>query len=225
MKASGESADADRLRMPRARKKFPSALLTTTIAANSRVFHFSRRSNSIRSDAFFGARLLNVQHAGPLIGDVLPALGAKAEKVLGFLVKALALRPLENSLADDAPGGLGTEIIFAVEPLHPIHELGFIENAGIDYVRQLMTFLVRHINLHQVIRFGVVVEFGARIGVRDGHLNRLGVQALGKVDRVPQRLASLPRKADNEITVNHQSQLVAVGSESLGHVHGRALLD
>src|SRR5579864_5715286 len=101
--------------MPRARKKFPSALLNTTIAANSQVFHLRRRSNRIRSDAFFGARGLNVQHAGPLIGDILLALGAEAQKVLGFLVKALALGPIENSLADDAPRGFGTEIIFTVE--------------------------------------------------------------------------------------------------------------
>ena len=59
-----------------------------------------------------------------------------------------------------------------------------------------MAHFVGHgIDGDQAVLLGVVVELGARIGVRDRHLNGLGIQPLGEVDGLADALARLARQA------------------------------
>ena len=92
-------------------------------------------------------------------------------------------------------------------------------------MRQLVAACVRHADGDQRVFFGVVVELGAGIRVRDRNLNGFVVQALGEIDGLAERLARFARQADDEIAVDHQAQLLAVRGEALRHIDGGALLD
>src|ERR1700735_1006410 len=109
-----------RPRMPQASAKFPSAVIKTTMMAKSWVFQ--RRRSSCMPRTLPGGALVSCgfgrQHPIRLaLSDVLRALVPQRQVSLGFLVQPLPLGVVENRLADDPPGGLGTEIILAVEAL------------------------------------------------------------------------------------------------------------
>src|SRR2546423_15103554 len=61
-----------------------------------------------------------------------------------FFRKPLALVGIEQGLARHPPDHAWTKIVFAVETLHPIHQLGFVE-PGVDDLGQLVAGLVRHV--------------------------------------------------------------------------------
>src|SRR5580693_3374901 len=104
------------------------------MAAKTRVFHCSRfgirpapRSTSERNvffDWLFGGFDGGVCAGSPVIGDILLALMTQGEISLGLFVQPLAIVRIEDGLPNNAPCGFGTEIIFSVEPLHPIHHFG-----------------------------------------------------------------------------------------------------
>src|SRR5579862_1003969 len=125
-----------RPRIPFASQNPPRGFVTMTIRAKIRVFHRSpalivRISlEAEASDSFFCA----TENACLMIRHKFLALRAQAQIVGRFLVQALALFPIENRLSDDTPSCLRPEIILAVEPLDPVHQLGLVQNAGIDNV-------------------------------------------------------------------------------------------
>lgn len=53
--------------------------------------------------------------------------GAVGHGLAGPFVEALALVVVEDGFADDAPGGCGAEVLFAVESLDPIDEFAAVE--------------------------------------------------------------------------------------------------
>ena len=69
----------------------------------------------------------------------------------------------------------------------------------------------------------LVVKFGAGIGVGHGNLNRLAIQFLGVVDGLLDGLFGFAGKADDEIAVHVNADLLAVLHEGAAHFHGRAL--
>src|SRR5258707_12649536 len=241
--------------MPQVSEKLPKALLKMTSAAKARVFQCSRtsgvicpcqtsrtterrgssfatsvrtprrpvRSETRRSGA--GALFGLIQSGGFYVRYVLLALGAQAEVRLGLLEYALALVAVENPLAHNAPRRLRTEVVFAVEALHPLDQLGFFQNARIDHVGKLMALLIGHLDAHQVVVLRVVVELGSGIGVADGYLDGFHVQTFGEIDGVAQCVAGFARQTHDEIAVLREAQAVGVLGEALGPFDGGALLD
>ena len=98
--------------------------------------------------------------------------------------------------------------------------------------------IVQGRNLHPVIvdQLGVgiveptvlerlLVQERARIGRRQGHLDRMRVDLLGEFDRLPDGLRSLARQAEDERPVDDDSKLAAVLGEATGDIDQHALLD
>ena len=160
-----------------------------------------------------------------VLGHKLLPLGPQRQVFAGFLGQAPALVAVEDGLPHDAPDDARAEEIFAVEALHPLHQLAAVE-ARIDHVGKLVAGLIGHgIDGDEVVLLDVIVELGAGIGMGDGDLDGLGVQPLGEIDGLADALARLARQPDNVVAVNQQAELLAVGGEALGHLHGGALLD
>src|SRR5919108_6374825 len=96
--------------MPRARQISPNAP-NSAIAASTRYLLSVNRSS------------LGLGHIGRSVGgdggaptgDILPALRAQLQELLGFLVEPLTFAGLENGIAYDAEDRLRTEIIFVIE--------------------------------------------------------------------------------------------------------------
>src|SRR5579884_3364295 len=85
-----------------------------------------RRSRRSASGRFIRAEIAN---------ELLP-LRTQREILARFLVQARQIVVLK-CLLYHSPGGLRTEVILAVETLHPFHQLGPVE-AGVDDVRKLV---------------------------------------------------------------------------------------
>src|SRR5262245_33985668 len=101
--------------MPMLSRELPSALETMTRTTKRRVLRLV--AGTARN------RLL----ARALLGDEFLAFAAQRQVLSRFLVEALALAGIEYRLSHHAPGGLRAEIVFAVEALDPIDELGAVE--------------------------------------------------------------------------------------------------
>ena len=61
--------------------------------------------------------------------------------------------------------------------------------------------------------------------MRNRNLNGIDIEFLGKGDGVVDGLASFPGQAKDEITMDHQSELVAVLGKLAGPLDGRTFLD
>src|SRR5437660_31149 len=107
--------------MPCVSAEFPATLLSTDRAANSCVLRRSACPSGSVTGVCGNRSLL------PLLRNKLPAPFPQSHVFLRFLRQAFTLMRIEDDLADHPPNHLRTEIILAVEPLHPIHQLGFVQ--------------------------------------------------------------------------------------------------
>src|SRR5579864_3889429 len=62
-----------------------------------------------------------------LVADEFLALGTQRHVFLGFLRQAATVVRIPKGLTHHAPDDARTEVIFAVELLHPVHQLGLVE--------------------------------------------------------------------------------------------------
>jgi hypothetical protein len=76
-------------------------------------------------------------------------------------------------------------------------------------------FIGHGIDGDEPVLLDVIVELGAGIGMRDGNLDGFGVQPLGEIDGLADALARLAGQPDDEIAVDQQAELLAVGREAL----------
>ena len=99
--------------------------------------------------------------------------------------------------------------------------------AGIFDLHHLVAAVVHHFCVagHEAVLDREFVQLRARVSVRHRNLNCFHVEFLGEVDRILDGLATFSRQANDEISVDHQSQLVTILGELAGALDGRAFLD
>ena len=98
--------------------------------------------------------------------------------------------------------------------------------AGVFNVRHLVAAFIHHGRsiLDKSVGLGVVVEFGAGIGVGDGDLDGFAIKGLGEVDGIPDRLLGFAGKPEDEVGMDGEAELVAVARKIAGPLDGSALL-
>src|SRR5882724_180607 len=103
----------------------------------------------------------------------------------------------------------------------------FTGQAGVFDLRKLVTAIVNHLGgVHdEAVFLGELEQFGTGVRVRQRDLNRFDVEFLGKLDGLLDGLAGLAWQADDEITMDRQTQLLSVAREVACALDGRALLD
>ena len=101
--------------------------------------------------------------AGLSLYELFP-FRAKLQKLLRFLVEALALVPVEGGAPDDPEDNPRAEVVAIIEMLYCLHDFLAGEPRVVNS-RKLVTHLVRHIlNLgEEVVLLEIIVELGARI--------------------------------------------------------------
>src|SRR5271157_685045 len=224
------SGEASAGGMPRFRKKFPNTLLNTSTTANSQVFSRSRACSwvmrgSVARTRGRGRRARRAPRGRLVLGHKLLPFGPQRQVLAGLLGQPPALFAVEHGLLHDAPDDAQAEEILAVEALHPLHQFSAVE-PRINHVGKLVAGFIGHgIDGDEVVLLDVIVELGARIRMGDGDLDGFRVQPLGEIDGLADALARLARQPDNVVAMNQQAELLAVGREALGHLHGGALLD
>ena len=135
--------------------------------------------------------------------DQLVAHRADFQKGFGFFVETLALAGVEGGFAQDAEDGFRAEIIFVVEAVDGGED--FVGGqAGVLDVGELVSTFVDHFAVfdHESIFDGVVVEFGARVGVGYRDLDGFDVEFFGEGDGVVDGLMSFAGESEDEISVN-----------------------
>src|SRR5260370_12542797 len=194
---SGESnTPGPVLRMPQVNETLPITLARITTSVTTTVFKW-------RVDFVALVACIGGDRGAACIGDELLALGAQRHVLASFLGQPLAIGRIENRLADHTPDYPRPEIIFAVKTLHPIDQLRPVK-PRINHRRKLMANIIGHgVDGDEVVFLCVVVKLGAWIGVRDRHLDRLVIPALGEVNSLTQTRRSLARQPDDKIAVNH----------------------
>src|SRR6266851_1689577 len=154
----------------------------------------------------------------------LVTLGTELHKGFGFDVEARDIT-VDNGLPDDAEGSLRAEIIFVVELVDHLHHV-FGGEARVLDVGHLVAAAVFHLFVgDETVLLGEVVELCTRIGVGDGDLDGLAVKGLGEVDGVADGLFGLARKAEDEVGVDDEAEVVAVFDEVAGALDGGTLLN
>src|SRR5580658_1539024 len=141
--------------MPQDIEKFPRTFVLTTKVVRSLVLRSTRRLNLRR------AALGPPKRRGGflLFLDKLLAPFADEEIFARFLVEPRDI-VVANGAGHYAPHGLGAEIVFRVEAVHPFDQLAAIES-GINGIGELMPARVGHaLDRHQAVGFGVLVELG-----------------------------------------------------------------
>ena len=138
------------------------------------------------------------QFGGGLVAMLLHqlvALRTQLQEGLGFLVKPLAVIAVKRRLLQDAEHRLGPEIILIVKTMHRGKNV-IRRQSGILDVRQLVSAFIHHLVVahHESVLHGVVVEFGAGIGVGHRNLNGFHVQLFGERDGVVDGLVRLARQ-------------------------------
>src|SRR5581483_9030124 len=152
--------------------------------------------------------------------------GPNLEKSLGLFVQALAIIAVEGGFLENAKHGFRPEVVLVVKTMHRVEDF-FGGQARILNVGQLMSAFIDHLVVghHESVFHGVIVELGAGISVRHGHLYGFHVKFFGKRDCVVNRLAGFTRQSQDEITVDDQPELVTVLGELPRPLDRRALLD
>src|SRR5580693_5600544 len=117
MSASGELPISPSCCMPRVRNEFPATLLRIVRTANNRVLPVRLLVAGIGGNG----RLL------PLVRNKLLAARPQSHIFARFLGQPLAVVRVEDHFPHHAPDYPRAEIVFAVETLHPIHQLGFVQ--------------------------------------------------------------------------------------------------
>ncbi len=87
--------------------------------------------------------------------------------------------------------------------------------------RNLRAFLSEKIDflvVEPTVLLGLAVQEGARIGGGERDLNRVGIDLLGEIERLLDRLPGLPGQTQNERAMDDDAELVTV----LGEAAGRA---
>src|ERR1039458_9004019 len=93
-------------------------------------------------------------------------------------------------------------------------------------MRQLVTLGVgKRLTHEEIVPPSVVVELGSGEGVGDGDLYSICIEFLGEIDRALNGIFRLTRQANNEVTVNEDTQLPAFLGERTSHFQRRTLLD
>ena len=77
----------------------------------------------------------------------------------------------------------------------------------------------------EAVDAGVLVELGAGEGVGDRDLDGFDVELLGELDGVADGFLRLAGKAEDEVAVDGEAELVAVAGEVAGALDGGAFLD
>src|SRR6202012_1157542 len=119
------------------------------------------------------------------------------------------------------------EIELLVEVLDGIKDLTMAEMRIVQrgdlrgFVRQKIDFLV----VEAAVFLRLFVEEGARIGRRERNLDRVGIDLLGEIHGLLDRLLRLPGEAQDERAVYADPELVAILREGAREFHSHALLD
>src|SRR5690242_10700086 len=104
--------------MPSVRNALPATLLRIVSTVNSRVL--AATSGLISGIGRDGMPLL------PLVRDELLTFLTQRHILARFLRQPLAVVRVEDHLSHHPPDHFGPEVVFAVEFLHPVHQLGFV---------------------------------------------------------------------------------------------------
>src|SRR5450759_4234048 len=208
--------------MPRASRESP-AVLNTVIPARTRYFRkvTYNPTPGLSLGRFRGRRLFLAVFLDPLV-----ALRAQFKEGPRFFVQALAFGVVEHRFPQNAVRGLGTEIIRVVEVMDCLKDFRGGQTRILD-LHHLVSAIVDHFCVagHKAIFYREFVQFSSRVSMRHRNLDRLYVEFLGEVDRVLDGLASFSRQSEDEISVDYESQLVAILGELAGALDGRAFLD
>src|SRR5580700_10934989 len=111
--------------------------------------------------------------------------GANLEKSLRFFIEALAIHAVESRFSQDTEYCLWPEIIFIVKTMHCLENVIRWQTRILN-VSQLMSTLIDHLVVadHEAILHRIIVQFGSRVSMSHGNLNRFHIQFLGERDRV-----------------------------------------
>ena len=155
-----------------------------------------------------------------LLVDAFPrdllAVGSQLQEIDSLMVQPLALCDVPQRVAHDAPRHARAEIVAVVESVHGIHHV-FLAQAGILQVRQLVAAGVGdRLTGKKTFAHALIVKLGSGIGVGHGDLDRLAIEFLGVINRLLDGFFGLARKADDEVAVNVNPDLLAVLHEVRG---------
>src|SRR5487761_1328227 len=105
-----------------------------------------------------------------------------------------------------------SEVELLVEGVHRLEDLRARQLRVLEH-RRLHAPLVHQVGVvlgQPSLLLRLLVQGGARVRSGDGHLQRVGVDVLGELDRLLDRLLGLTGKADDERAVDGYAQVVAV---------------
>src|SRR4030095_11400006 len=128
----------------------------------------------------------------------------------GFLVQAATFRGVKQSATHDSIDNPWSKIVTIIEMFDRLDDF-LPRQTGVFQVGKLVTKLVGHrIVGVVVVLLQVIIELRARVGVSDRNLNGFAVQLLCKLHRALNGLLSLAGQANDEISVDDNTQALAV---------------
>src|SRR5215831_11122282 len=165
---------------------------------------------------------------GPLCSSfprVFRASRANAQIFDRLFIEPFTLIRIPQRLANDTPNYTRPEIICIVEPIDGGHHF-FSRQTWIFDMRELVPAIVRHgIRQHGIAAGELFIQFCPGEGMRDRHLNRFDVQFLRKVEAALNGFFRLARQTNDEVTVNPNTNFLAVLCEGARLLDRRPLLD